>query len=267
MSRSTQLELRTVLPILLIGIVLVVIHYGIPAEFQTRLAFHHSNPDPWAFLTAAYVHASTMHLAENLLGFGVGSVVAYQVCVLQGRRRWFWITTGIFLILLPVLVSLSSYLTFQSLGIAPTSRGFSGVVAGYGGFVLVALARWVADRHGAFIGRDVGQGILILLLSEVAIIYTGVPSLLVSTMLVVGLVLVGGSLLWRGVQREWTAADRRQVAVDVAFVGLEVVLLGVFVWSLFPAALVTGERTVNIIAHGAGFVWGIVLALVGEVEI
>ena len=267
MSRATKLEFRTVLPILLIGIALVVIHYGVPGELQTRLAFNHSNPAPWAFLTAAYVHASTMHLAKNLLGFGVGAVVAYQLCVLQGRRRWFLITTGAFLIVLPVLVSLSSYLAFQSLGLAPTSRGFSGVVAGYGGFVLVALARWVANRYGASVGRDVGQGILILLLGEVAIIYTGVPSPLVSAMLAVGLVLFGGSLLWRGGQREWMTGDRRQVAVDVLFVGLGGVLLGVFVWALFPATLVAGGRTVNVIAHFAGFVWGIVVALIGEVGI
>lgn len=261
MSQTTRFETRDILLFLVVGIALAAIHYGLPVTIQNQLAFNHANPSPWAVFTAAYVHNSTRHLVANLAGFGIGVAVAYTLCELQGCRRWFRTTTVSFLIVLPVLVSLTSYLAFQSIGLEPTSRGFSGVVAGYGSFILVALARWTADRYGIEVGIIIGEGVLLLLLAELAIIYTGKPSLLVSALLVVGLGLLGGSLLRRGIEHERSAIDWRHFGFDVAFVGLIVILLCLFVYALFPAEIAASGLTVNIIAHGAGFVWGGVVSI------
>ncbi|WP_435195781.1 hypothetical protein [Natronomonas sp. EA1] len=244
-----------------VGVLLAAVHFLLPRPSQSALAFHHADPAPWQFLTSAYVHASDGHLAGNLLGYAIGAGVSYAFCVQQGRRRWFWTTTLAFLTALPLLVNLTSFLAFRSLGIEAISRGFSGVAAGFVGFVLVALARDVADRHGPGIGQHVGQGIFILLLAEVAVIYSGVPSPLISGLLVVGLALSFGSVGLRGLRAEWTETDRRRVAVEAGFVATTTLLLAVFVWVLFPASLVEGGETTNIIAHGGGFVWGVVIAI------
>jgi len=245
-----------------IGGVLVAIHFLVPVGIQERLAFDHGQFTPWSLLTAAYVHNSTQHLLNNLGGYGVGATIAYILCVGQDRRRWFWMTIAGFLLVLPVLVSLASYVTFQALGIEPTTRGFSGVVAGFAGFILVALARHIGDRYGASVGQSVGQGVFLILLGEIAIIYTGVPSLIVSSLLVVGLVLSFGSLGLRGLRRDWDPDERTELVLEGVFAGLVVVLLIVFVRALFPTTLVQGGTTTNIVSHGLGFIFGAVVSFI-----
>ena len=245
-----------------IGGVLVAIHFLLPVGIREQLAFDHEQFTPWSLLTAAYVHNSTQHLLNNLGGYGVGATIAYVLCVGQDRRRWFWTTIVGFLFVLPILVSLTSYVTFQALGIEPTTRGFSGVVAGFAGFILVALSRRIGDRYGASVGQSVGQGVFLILLGEIAVIYTGVPSLLVSSLLVVGLVLSFGSLGLRGLRRDWDPDERMELVLEGVFAGLVVVLLLVFVWALFPTTLVQDGTTTNIVAHGSGFLYGIAVSAV-----
>lgn len=245
-----------------IGGVLVAIHFLLPAGIQDQLAFDHGQFAPWSLLTAAYVHNSTQHLFNNLGGYGVGATIAYILCVGQDRRRWFWTTIAGFLLVLPILVSSTSYVAFQALGIEPTTRGFSGVVAGFAGFILVALVRHIGDRYGASAGQSVGQGVFLILLGEIAVIYTGVPSLLVSGLLVVGLLLSFGSLGLRGLRRDWDPDERTELVLEGVFSGLVVVLLLVFVWALFPTTLVRGGTTTNIVAHGSGLLYGVVVSII-----
>jgi hypothetical protein len=245
-----------------IGGVLVAIHFLLPAGIQEQLAFDHEQFTPWSLLTAAYVHNSTQHLLNNLGGYGVGAIIAYILCVGQGRRRWFWITIAGFLFVLPILVNSTSYVAFQALGIEPTTRGFSGVVAGFAGFVLVALARRIGDRYGASAGQSVGQGVFLVLLGEIAVIYAGVPSLPLLGLLVVGLVLSFGSLGLRGLRRDWEPDERTELVLEGVFSGLVVVLLLVFVWALFPTTLVQGGTTTNIVGHGLGLLNGIFISLI-----
>lgn len=243
-----------------ISLLHVMIHVVVPARVQLHLAFDHQRLAPWTLLTGAYVHNSTTHLLGNLLGFGVSAAVAYALCVLQGRQRWFWKTTAGFLLVLPVVVHMTSYAAFQSLGIEPTSRGFSGVVAGYVGFILFALVRDIADRHGTAIGQPVALGVMVLLLAEVTLIYVGVPSPLVTGLLLGALALSIGALWQRGRHRAWDTSIRGQLAVETAQAAAIVVILVLFVWALFPAQLVTDGTTTNIVAHAAGIMWGLVLA-------
>lgn len=243
-----------------IGTALLAVHFWVPVDVRAQLVFDHERVAPWSLLTAAYVHNSTQHLLGNLVGYGIGAAIAYLLCVGQDRRRWFWMTTSVFLIVLPILVNVTSYAAFQTLGLEPTSRGFSGVVAGFVGFILVALARQIADDYGLTVGWRVGQGVFLLLLGEISVIYTGMPSLLISGLLVVGLGLSFGQLGLQGLRQDWDATERRKVALDMVFAGLVVVLLIVYVWILFPATLVQRGTVTNIAAHGLGFLSGILLS-------
>jgi membrane associated rhomboid family serine protease len=213
-------------------------------------------------LTGAYVHGSTQHLLGNLVGLGIGAGIAYKLCDVQNRRQWFWETTAVFLLVLPVLVNLTDYAVFQMLELVLTSRGFSGVVAGYVGFVLVALASWLIDRHDRELGAYVGVAIFLVLMGEILVIYSGTPSLIALGLLGVGIVLTLGSVLWRGVHRSRTDEERRVLIAETAFVIGVMLLLAVFVWVMFPEDIMQDETVTNIIAHFAGFGWGMILALV-----
>jgi hypothetical protein len=100
------------------------------------LIFDHEAFDVWTLLTSAYVHYDLTHLSNNLAGFLMATVAVYWLCWRLGARRWFRVTTAAFLILLPVLVNVSSYVILGM--VAPdaslTGQGFSGVIAGYVGF-------------------------------------------------------------------------------------------------------------------------------------
>lgn len=240
---------------------MAAIHFLLPVGFRERLAFDHERFAPWTLLTAAYVHGSSQHLLGNLAGYSVGATVALVICERQDRRRWFWATTVSLLLALPIFVNATSHISFRALGIEPTSRGFSGVVAGFSGFVLVALARHLGDYYGRSTGWRIGSGVFLVLLGEVAVIYTGIPSPLFLTLLVAGFALSFGRLGLRGVQRNWSEDERDQITTDVAITGLVVLLLVVYVRALFPATLVRDGTTTNIVAHGSGFLLGAGIAV------
>ena len=245
---------------LIVGHGLVTIHYAAPAGIKSQLVFDHERFAPWTVLTAAYVHASTRHLMSNLVGYWVSGGIVYWLCSAQGRQRWFWRTTILFLVALPILVNLTSYGMFQSLELIVTTRGFSGVVAGNVGFILVALSRWLADRHDYQLGMTVGQILFVLLLGEIALIYVGHPSLVMLALFGAAFTLSIGRLLQRGLQQTPTPAERQQVALEAAFVTAITAMLATFIWMLFPAQIVQHGNQVDIIGHAAGFLWGVVLA-------
>jgi hypothetical protein len=242
---------------------LVGVHYLVPEAIEAQLTFDHAHPVPWASVTAGYVHHSTQHLVSNLVGFCLGGGVVYALCRLQNRRRWFVSTTLLFLVFLPALVTATSFWAFHSLGVAPTSRGFSGVVAGYVGFIIVAVSRFVGTRSEQRVGVHVGTAIWIVLLTELLVIYEGVPSVLQVTLVGVGLTLTLGGVIVRGSRQEWSKASRRRVAIQTGFVTLVVAFLVMFVVVLFPHQIVRDGVTTNIVGHAAGVVWGMVLAIVG----
>lgn len=266
MNYTKRIDLGALATIFTVGATLTAIHFGIPTSIQKQLALDQSHPEPWMFLTSAYVHNSTQHLVGNLLGFGIGAVVASQLCDLQGRRRWFRVTTGLLLLVLPVLVGLTDFVVFQSQGLEPTTRGFSAVVAGCVGFVLVALARWVADRYGQRIGSNMGLVVFLLLMGEILFIYqnghlVGLGPLL---LLFTGLSLTLGTVVRRVGKKEWRGTKRRRLFVDAGFVVVVTTLLAALVWGLFPAHVVQDGSVTNILAHLAGLGWGISLALIGS---
>lgn len=257
MVETNSRTVRDVAGFLSVGALLAVIHFAVPAGLQTRLAFDHAQVAPWSLVSAAYVHHSTEHLLENVAGFLVGGVIAHQLCTLQERRRWFWLSTIVLLLVVPVLVHITSYGVFQQLGIAPTSRGFSSVVAAFVGFVLVAVARWVSDRYSLDVGIHAGSGLLLVLLAVLLVTYSGPPSLLETVLFLAGVLLTFGTIGWRGLQREWSAHEVRTVLGEFAFISLVGLLLILFARAMFPGSITQNGTTTNIIAHAAGFGWGV----------
>ncbi|WP_335998904.1 hypothetical protein [Halorientalis halophila] len=243
-----------------VAVALVAIHVVVPPSARSGLALHHDAVDPLALYTGAFVHLDLAHLLGNVGGFVAAALVAYGLCVQAGRRRWFLVTFAGFLLVLPVAVSLTSYAVLGAFypWIDPVSRGFSGVGAGFAGFVFVALLAVLGRRYGFRIVGFVGLGVWLLLLLEVYLIYAGRVSLAVG-----GLVVIGWTACLWGLRRELAGPPeslRRRIEDELPHllqVGLVVLLLVSFVSVLFPATIVDDGAVTDVFAHAAGFLYGL----------
>ncbi|WP_018259209.1 rhomboid family protein [Halomicrobium katesii] len=245
----------------LLAWILVGIHVLVPSSVQTQLAFDHGAFISWTLWTHTYVHAGWSHLLQNVGGFVAIAGVAYILCRVLDARRWFWVSTVAFLTVLPVLVSLSSYvlLGWFAPAATPVERGFSGVVAGFAGLIFVAFLVWVNREVGLAVTQAVGQMAVLLMLWELSVIYAGWINVRVTALVAFGIALSWVLLLRAVSVRDiW---DRRQAWWTELWLamGVGIVLLTVVV-ALFPADPVSDGTFTNIFAHGAGFVWGGIVA-------
>lgn len=244
--------------ILAVALLLGTIHFLVPESIQARLAFDHAAFDPFTLLTSAYVHNSRQHLTGNVVGYLLAVPPAYALCWQAGERQWFRRSFLICLAVLPVLVSLTSYaiIQLQFPAFDPVSRGFSGVVAGFGGVLFVAMYLFLHERFDRHLSGTIVISVLLLLLVEVDTIYAGTVRPLVAGLVVVGIIL---SLVRYGRASGWHGGrpleSQKAVVVGIT-VGLTVAVLSMLVFGLFPATLVKGGSVTNIFAHAAGFIYG-----------
>ncbi|UPV76158.1 hypothetical protein M0R89_08910 [Halorussus limi] len=252
-----------------VALVLVGVEVLLPPAVHARLAFDHAALDPHTLLTAAYVHADFGHLLNNLGGYVSLSLVTYLVCLQADRRAWFRRTFPVFLLLLPVAVNLTSYVILETRfpGASPVSRGFSGVVAGFGGFLLAAVAVHLRRSYSRETVFFVGQFAVLLLLGELLWIYAGRVSLLEGGAVALGLALAVSGIVSRAHGRTYGDAYFRQVGLDLLYVALVFALLVWLVYGLFPADPTADGTFTNIFAHGAGFVEGGLLAALTLVSV
>jgi hypothetical protein len=231
-------------------------HFLTPESLKQTLAFSHDQFTLYTLFTAAYVNGQA-HLVGNIVGYLLTTLYTYMLCIAVDERRWFWRTFVVFLLVLPVLVSLTSYAVFSAWfpSVSVVSRGFSGVVAGFGGFLLVALAVYIRKRYSAQLGIVVGTSSFLTLMAMIDYIYAGRVRLVVGGLLAVGIALEVGSYLW---QTEIDLENlERQVFVDAGAVGLVFVVLAHIVVAMFPAEIAQNGTATNIIAHAMGFLLGV----------
>lgn len=243
---------------------LAIVHYLAPPALQASLVFQPGTYTPLTLIGSAYVHFNDAHLLNNLAGYGLAAAYTHLLCLRAGGRRWFWLTTLVFLVALPVLASLSAvFLWHYYVGpLTLPARGFSGVVAGFCGFVLVALLVSLRRHRDWSLPVFVGLAILLVLLWEVLVVAAGrVPveeTALVAVGVALSLSVVGRRQLERGLpgnRAGWVAAGK-----TVAITLWTVVVLSVLVIGLFPANLVQDGAVVNIFGHAAGFGWGMLVS-------
>lgn len=248
-----------------VGAVLVAIHAFTPPAMRRSLALGHRTLEPAALLTAAYVHADWSHLWVNVLSYLAGAGFAAYLCRLVGGRRWFWRTHLTFLVVLPVLVNLTDFLLFAILfpHVGQPSLGFSGVVSGFGGFVLViflVLLRQVYSRDAVLFA---GEFLLVVLATEVYLIYVDGFTVFGVGVVLTGLLATTLALLWQGYRTGYVQerTNWHELGFYLADGAVVLFVLTGFVVGMFPAQPVQDGTFANVFAHAAGFVWGGVLSL------
>ena len=245
----------------LLVLLLALNYFLVPKSIQNAFAFHHESFNVYGLFTAAFVHSSNSHLLGNVVGYLITTLYAFALCLYVDERRWFRRTVIAAILILPIPVNLVSYTFFQLRypEVSPVSRGFSGVVAGLAGFLLVALAVYVANRYNNELGQVVGLSVFLLVMAEIDFIYARGFRPLVVGLVVLGIGLQIGTYLW---QHSFDVEQffNRWVLLDVVGVVFVIGVPSFVIVSLFPSDIGGGGSFTNIIAHAAGFLLGILLS-------
>lgn len=248
-------------PALLVGI-----HLLVPEGLRTALVLQHGDPDPVEFLTAAYVHSNVPHLRNNVTGYVAAIVMAYLLCLEAGRRRWFVATLGVVLVVIPIFVNLVSYVTFAgAFPAAPSTRGFSAVVAAAVGFVYVSLLVLLRTAYSKETATFAGAVIFLVLLVTFYLIHVSVvdPLLLAGASASALLCLAALAVSVRGrLPRDRTGWVR--LGAESVPVVLVTALLVAFVVGLFPQRVVVDGMIINVYAHWLGLVGGVAASVLLE---
>ncbi|MFB6180207.1 MAG: hypothetical protein ABEI77_10845 [Halorientalis sp.] len=246
--------------IAVVGAGLIVIHVSITPAMRSRLLFDHAHFDLLSLYTSAFVHFSDRHLVANLAGYVSSATLAYGLCLKARERRWFHLSFVSFLVVLPLAVGLTNYALFEWLypTLDPITAGFSGVGAGFTGYVLLALMVEIRAVFGWTISQYVGLAVWLWLLLEVTLIYnrSGLP--LAAVFAVLGWLVCARGL---GDALESTDAyGRDRAEAELITAALAVGLLSLLVFVLFPTQPASGGTVTNVFAHASGFGYGVLVA-------
>lgn len=265
MAQPLDLSRRTlvvdVVAIFSVAVLLPLIHVGTTPTQKAILSAEAGTGLSLSLFTAAYVHYGSTHVVTNVVGYLSAAVMSYLLCLQIDRRRWFHLTAVALLCVLPWVVNWASGLVFTEWGrpVEITGRGFSGIVAGYGGFVYVAAVVYVRDRHGGIVAVGIAGLVLSVVTLQGYLSWIGSPSpMLVGTLIVAFVTNLAGLVALTRPQTYAFSTVVHAVA-PICFAG---VLLMTFVAGLFPTDISSGDRFLNIYAHGIGAVGGVVLAAV-----
>ncbi|WP_226040352.1 hypothetical protein [Natrinema sp. DC36] len=247
-----------------VGLLLTAIQLFVPESAKAVLAFNHSEFNIWGLYTAAYIHTNFTHLLNNLTAYSMAAAYTYWLCSAVNTRQWFRRTFAALLVVLPPLITFTSYLILKISfsGTLPPERGFSGVASGFGGFLLVALVIYLRKHYNPALGNIIGAAVVFLLLIEISFIYTGRIDPLIVGLSLFGVVLMVVFYLWEHDIKSNIDSVTLQAFKPTILGGLVVLVLTYFVFAMFPTAIVENGNFRNIFAHAAGFIWGALFALI-----
>ncbi len=251
--------------LLAIPAILAGIYYLLPIPLQQTFALDHTNPSIYSFWTNSFIHNHQPrdgHLIGNIIGYTLLTVPCWTLYYCRNSRRKFW--TGLLLLFTagPLVASLSSYVAFhQILGLQiEADRGFSGVVGAIDGFLLMSLLHTFAQEQEEKVAV-LSMGIYF------AYIITGLGAV-TSRFILMALGVLALITVFAGTRTKYVAVPRRLTEWGKQNRRLSIVIVvAAFVSTLALAASLPADITStsgevkNIVAHGAGILFGM---LVGQ---
>lgn len=261
-TRRNGIELLTLFTI---PAVLGAIYYLTPFSFQQQLVLDHTNPHLHTFWTNALVHEhspSDGHLTGNIIAYMLVVIPSWILYSAREQKRTFWNGLAILLTVGPIIISASSYVAFHEiLDLAiENDRGFSGVVGGISGFLIMSILRaFTAEQDDmlALLSMGIFTGYLMLGLGAL----TSRPPLMAFG----GLIFV---IIGIGVRTGYVAHPERLSNWGAAHPSLSKILVFATLVSTFalaaslPADLISASGGLkNIVAHGAGILFGMAVEI------
>lgn len=124
-----------------VAVSLLLAHFLVPDAPDRLFAYGSPRSNALVAYLALFAHISTAHLYGNVGGYLAVSMITYVLCLRMATLRWFYLTTGLLLSVLPLG---SMYITYGLFDLiapeqAPLFVGFSHVVSGFVGFSFLAF--------------------------------------------------------------------------------------------------------------------------------
>lgn len=262
--RATAADIAALLavPVVLAGVFLL------PRSVREAVVFTYTDPSPVTAFASSYVHLDATHLAVNVLTYAMVIAVVFVLDLASGRRQRFYTVLVTVLLVFPVVLSYTNLAILR----LSVSFGFSGLVMAFAGYLVVALADYLAVQFDIGPRASVGPMLFFLTLGLISAlsVQSVVPenttvvlgnSGLVAAALLSGL-LYGLSVYQRGrnLRQRIREATRRSGYFEAA------VLAGVLVVALpfvgFPATPTVAGSVLNLYVHLLGYALGFLVPYV-----
>jgi hypothetical protein len=251
-----------------LGALIIAVHVLLSEPLRTEFVFTYGKPSMVSVWTAAAIHDSWSHLVSNVAWYAVVVGSTYGLLAKRGCRRVFWLATAGCVVAAPPVTKVVDYwvllIQWEVVAGVTTASGFSGVVSAFGGMLYVVLLGTVTAWYGYTAGVVTTGTVTAVSLTVLSVTSGMLPELVRAALGVMAVVLaivvaIRRDLIQR-VRRVWVYNRDAGVLVGIGWV-----VVVVLISALFQVDLNSSRRFVNVVAHGTGFVTGM-LVTVGVVS-
>ncbi len=239
--------------------VLIILIYFLPEKIQESLALSYENPRLINLLTSAFVHGGRSHLIGNLTAYLLFVIPIFLMSIIAREKKKFYLVFSLFVLVFPFILS-SINLYFID---AETSRGFSGVDSAFLGFMPIISFHLLRKKVCENLKKTFPVSFLFFAFSLV--VFTYVDALIEKVLTSGVILLLAVFFLWWSTKdidfKKFlkTVKDNPETYWHfwIGMMGILIFIVGVI--SIFPAEIVSGESTVNIVSHYFGLVLGFLI--------
>lgn len=249
---------------ILVPLILFVI-YLLPENIRNIFILYPSNPTIISIFLSNYTHTGFAHLSGNVIKY---FVVGFLIFVFETDRKRFSINMLLLFTVLPVVCSLLTLYYLPN----SVSWGFSGLVAGWMGYLLYAVYGYIKEEWGIALNANFVFLIVMINLLILLSIYKwlgGMYALLLLFLLIL-IVLIRNDLramvrkliniaFGMGLRKSWKSFEFISVKIPIFVLTIIFLLFGFF--DLFPPQIKINGDIVNILVHYAGYCFGVFVPL------
>lgn len=231
----------------------------------TDSGLDHTNPQIHAFWTNALAHEHLprdVHLLGNIVSYLLVVIPCWILYHYREEAHQFWAGLIIILAVAPFIVSLSSYVAFHEvLGLQiENDRGFSGVVGAIVGFLIMTILQTLAQKQEEKVAV-LSMGLYFAyLVTGLGVMTFRLPFIVIGALFFIIMIAATNTEYVAQAEQlaEWSEHNRR---LSILLVVAALVSAFVFATSL-PTDIVTDSNGLkNIVAHGAGIIFGMLVAI------
>ena len=266
-SLKTKPKLDYFIFLILVPLILFVI-YLLPENIRNIFILYPSNPTIISIFLSNYTHTGFAHLSKNVFSY---FFIGFLIFMFETNKRRFYINMLLFFTVLPVLCSLLTLYYLPN----SASWGFSGIVAGWMGYLLYAVYGYIKEEWRIALNANFVFLIVMINLMILLSIYNWLGWLyaLLLSLLLILIVLIRNDLramvrkriniltdFGIELRKSWKSVGFIFVKSAIFVLTINFLLFGFF--DLFPPQIKINGSIVNILVHYSGYCFGVFVPLI-----